>query len=294
MSHSDKINWRSVFNIRSIIFIVLGAICAVIAIKGFMIPNHLLDGGITGISILIHEIFHIEVTIPLVLINIPFVILGYKKIGKEFAMHASLAILLWALFFYILPVPTITHDKILISVFGGFFIGLGIGFVIKGGGVLDGLEVIAEYTNKKSGITTSEIFMAINIIIFLIAAYELGLEKAMYSILTYFTAILVSGYVVDGFEEYTSLTVVSQYSDEVKSLIVNDFNKAISVYKGERGYLPGSFDIKSDCDIVVMIVTRLEIHKIKEALYSLDPDAFIYIQSIKEVTGGQVKRLRKH
>jgi uncharacterized membrane-anchored protein YitT (DUF2179 family) len=220
--------------------------------------------------------------------------MGYRKIGKVFAVHSLFAVLLLAVLLSFLEIPTITHDRILIAVFGGFFIGLGIGFVIRGGGVIDGLEVLAEYTNQKSAISTAEIIMAINTIIFLIAAYKLGIETAMYSILTYFTALMVSGYVVDGFEEFTSISIISKEYDAIKSVIVNDFEKAITVYKGERGYLPGSFEVKNDTDIIVTVVTRLEIFKLKKAIFEVDPNAFIFIQSTKEVSGGIVKRIRKH
>lgn len=199
-----------------------------------------------------------------------------------------------AVFLNTIPVPAITHDSFLTAAFGGFFIGLGIGFVIRGGGVLDGLEVVADYANKKYGFTTSEIIIGINTTIFILIAFQLGLEKAMYSIITYFTAIKVSDYVVDGFEEYTALTIISPESENIKNLIVNKLNKAISVYKGERGYLPESFEIKHDCDIIVAIVTRLEIHKIKQEIYKVDPKAFMYIQSIKEVKGGQLSKKTKH
>jgi uncharacterized membrane-anchored protein YitT (DUF2179 family) len=259
-----------------------------------MIPNHFIDGGVTGISILIHEIFHIDVSIPLVIINLPFIFIGYHKIGKNFAIHALFAVLLLAVLIQFIEIPTITEDKVLIALFGGLFIGLGIGFVIKGGGVIDGLEVIAEYSNKKLPISTSEIIMLFNTLLFLIAAYSLGIEKAMYSILTYFTALQVSNYVVDGFEEYTSLTVISSKHEEMKEMIVKKHNKAISVYKGERGYLPGSFEVKHDTDIIVAVVTRLEIHKLKNAIFNMDPNAFIFIQSIKEVGGGEIKKLREH
>ena len=265
-----------------------------VSIKGFMIPNHFLDGGITGISILLHEVYHIDVSIPLLLLNLPFVYIGYKHIGKTFAIKSLLAISLLALCLNIIPVPVVTSDHFLTAAFGGFFIGLGIGFVIRAGGVIDGLEVVADYANKKFGLTTSEIIMAINTSIFLVIAFELGLDKALYSILTYFTAVKVSDYVVDGFEEYTALTIISPRSDLVKSVIVNDFNKAISVYKGERGYLPGSFDIKEDCDIIVTVVTRLEIHKMKSAIQAADPKAFMYINSIKEVKGGVVSKVSAH
>ncbi|NNE28712.1 MAG: YitT family protein [Saprospiraceae bacterium] len=273
---------------------VLGTLCAVVAIKGFMIPNHFLDGGITGIAILIYEFTHINVAIPLLILNLPFIWIGYKKVGKNFAASALLAIVLLAIFMVLVPVPMITQEKVLIAVFGGFFMGLGIGFVIRAGGVIDGLEVIADYTHKKSGITPAEIIMAINTLIFLIVAFKLGLDKAMYSILTFFTAIQVSHYVVDGFEEFTALTVISRKDDEIKDLIVNRFNKAISVYKGERGYLPGQFEVKNDVDIIVAVVTRLEIQKIKEAIFECDPTAFIYVQRIKDVGGGVVSRTQSH
>ncbi len=291
---TDSISWKEIFSPRSIFFTVLGVLCAVVSIRGFMIPNHFLDGGITGISILIHEIFHIDVSIPLILLNLPFIILGYKHIGKNFAMTALLAMILLAIGLNVIPVPTVTHDSFLTAAFGGFFIGLAIGFVIRGGGVLDGLEVVADYLHDKFGYSTSEIILAINTSIFLLIAFQLGLEKALYSIITYFTAVKVSDYIVDGFEEYTALTIISPESDKLKSLIVNELHKAISVYKGERGYLPGAFDIKHDCDIIVTVVTRLEIHKIKKEVYKTDPNAFMYIQSIKEVKGGQVSRKNKH
>lgn len=168
--------------------------------------------------------------------------------------------------------------------------GLGIGLVIRGGGVIDGLEVIAHYTNKKTGFTTSEIILVFNSLVILGAALKFGLETAMYSILVYFTAMKTSDYVVDGFEEFTALNIISKDFDAVKSLIVNDFGKAISVYKGERGYLPGSFNLKYDCDIIMTIVTRLEIHRIKQEVSKIDPDAFFFVQSIKEVKGGIIKQ----
>lgn len=171
--------------------------------------------------------------------------------------------------------------------------GLGIGLVIRGGAIVDGLEVIAQFTKSKIGFTTSEIIMVFNSLVILGAAFEFGLEPAMYSILVYFTAMKTSDYVVDGIEEFTSLSIVSKEYDSVKSLIVNDFSKAITVYKGERGYLPGTFHIKHDVDVVVTVVTRLEIHRIKKAVSEIDPNAFFYVQSIKEVKGSFLKKHRK-
>lgn len=291
---NETINLKSIFTIKSMLWKLFGVIFAVIAIKGFMIPNHFLDGGLLGISILIHEFYHINVGIPLVLLNIPFVILGYKIIGKNFAIHSFLSLILLCIFLTFLPVPTVTNDHFLTATFGGVFVGLGIGFVIRSGGVIDGLEILADYTYEQFGFTTSEIIVAINTILFLFIAFFLGIEKAMYSILTFFTAIKISDYVVDGFEKLISLTIISPNSEGIKSMIVNDFNKAITTYKGERGNLPGSYGVKHDCDIVVAVVTRLEVHKIKKAIKERDPKAFMFIQNIREVGGGVTSKKSHH
>lgn len=286
MSNSNAIDWKSIFSLSSILYTVFGVFSALVALQGFMIPNHFLDGGITGISILLEEVFHIPFSISLIIFNLPFLFLGYKKIGKTFSVNALLAVLLLAALMTFITFPQVTSDKVLIAVFGGLFIGLGIGLVIRGGGVIDGLEIIAHYTNKKIGFSTSEIIMSFNSLLFIGAAFEFGIETAMYSILVYYTAMKTSDYVVDGFEEFTALTIISKECEEVKSVIVNDFGKAITVYKGERGYLPSSFKVKHDCDIVMTIVTRIEIHRIKEAIKVIDPNAFFYVQRIKEVKGG--------
>jgi uncharacterized membrane-anchored protein YitT (DUF2179 family) len=290
----DKIDWQRVFSPSTLIYTILGVFSAVVALKGFMIPNHFLDGGITGISILLYEVTHMNIGLFLAVLNIPFIIIGYKKIGKTFTIQTIMAILLLIIGMQFFEMPVVTKDKILIAVFGGFLIGLGFGLVIKGGGVIDGFEIIADYTTKKVGLTSSEIIMMVNSVLFLSIAAYFGIESAMYSILTYFTATRTSDYVVDGFEEYTALSVISKEYDAVKSIIVNDFGKAITVYKGERGYLPGSFDVKSDCDIVMTVATRLEMHRIKAAIHEKDPTAFFHVHSIKEVTGGVVKQTRKH
>lgn len=290
MKVPKKIYWRSIFSPRSILFTLLGVSFAVIGLQGFMVPNNFLDGGVTGISILVKGFADIHISILLIVFNIPFLILGFRKIGRTFGIQAMIAILLLAAGMYFIQIPVFTTDKVLIAVFGGFFIGLGIGFVIRGGGVIDGLEVIAQYTEKKSAFTAGEIILALNTLIIIGAAYSFGIETGMYSILVYFTAMKTTDYVVDGFQEYTALNIISSEPDKVKSTIVNDFGKAITVYKGERGYLPESFKTHSDCDIVMTVVTRLEIHRIKEAISEIDPGAFLFVQSIKEVKGGLVKR----
>ncbi|MBK8496735.1 MAG: YitT family protein [Chitinophagaceae bacterium] len=286
---TDRVNWKNVWNLKNLLFILAGAGLAVLAMKGFMIPNRFLDGGITGISILLHEMFHFNISILVIVLNLGFIYLGYRKIGKTFAVQTTIAVLVLAAGLLFIDIDPITKDKLLIAIFGGILIGTGVGLVIRGGGVIDGAEVIAVFTRRKTGFSNSEIIMLINCIIFAVAALEFGIETAMYSIITYFTATRATNYVVDGIEEYTAMNIVSARQEEIKDFLVNDLGKGITVYKGERGYLPGSFDIKTDCEIIVTIVTRLEIKQIQDSLMNIDPKAFVYVQSIKEASGGILK-----
>jgi uncharacterized membrane-anchored protein YitT (DUF2179 family) len=291
---SDRIEWDSVWNIKNLLHLVLGTGLAVLAMKGFMIPNQFMDGGITGISILLHEIFHINISLLVIVLNVVFIYLGYIRIGKTFAVQTTIAVALLSLGLLFIEITPITHDKLLIAIFGGILIGTGVGLVIRGGGVIDGAEVIAVFTKRRSGFSNSEIIMFFNTILFSVAAFQFGIETAMYSIITYFTATRATDYVVDGIEEFTALNIISTQPEDVKSFLVNELGKGITVYKGERGYLPGSFDIRTDCEIVVTIVTRLEIKQIEEAVMKIDSKAFIFVQSIKEASGGILKSKHTH
>jgi uncharacterized membrane-anchored protein YitT (DUF2179 family) len=289
MHKNDKVDWRSVLNLKNFLHLVLGAGLAVLAMKGFMIPNRFLDGGVSGISILLHEILHINISLLVIVLNATFIYLGYHRIGKTFAVQTTIAVMLLAIGLLFVDIKPITTDKFLIATFGGLLIGSGVGLVIRGGGVIDGAEVVAVFTRRKTGFSNSEIIMFFNCLIFGLAAFQFGIETAMYSVITYFAATRATNYVVDGIEEFTAMNIISAYQEEIKSLLVNDFGKGITVYKGSRGYLPGSFDIKTDCDIIVMIVTRLEIKQIQDAVFSIDPKAFVYVQAVKEATGGVLK-----
>jgi uncharacterized membrane-anchored protein YitT (DUF2179 family) len=286
---SDHIDWKHVWSIKNFLHILAGTGLAVLAMKGFMIPNRFMDGGMTGISILLHEIFHINISILVIALNLIFIYLGYRNIGKTFAVQTTIAVTILSLGLLFIEIPAITKDKLLIAIFGGILIGAGVGLVIRGGGVIDGAEVIAVFTKRKVGFSNSEIIMLINCIIFAVAALQFGIETAMYSVITYFTATRATNYVVDGIEEYTAMNIISSQQEEIKSFLVNELGKGITVYKGERGYLPGSFDIKTDCEIIVTIVTRLEIKQIQDALMLIDPKAFVYVQRISEATGGILK-----
>jgi len=286
---SDVVEWEKVFNLKNFLQIAIGIVLAVAAMKGFMIPNKFLDGGLTGISILLYEIFHINISFLVIMLNALFIYLGYRRIGKTFAVQTTIAVILLAIALFFVDITPITKDKLLIAIFGGLLMGTGVGLVIRGGGVIDGAEVIAVFTGRRTGFSNSEIIMLINTLIFAVAAFQFGIETAMYSIITYFTATRAINYVVDGIEQFTAVNIISAKHDEIKSFLVNELGKGITVYKGERGYLPGSFDVKTDTEIIVTIVTRLEIKQIQEALLKIDPRVFVYIQTIKEASGGVLK-----
>ena len=287
---TDSIEWKRVWNTGNLLLIVCGVTLAVLAMKGFMLPNHFMDGGVTGIAILVNKIWGIDISLLMIILNAVFIYLGYKRIGKTFAVQTAIAVSLLALALYFVPLFTpFTKDKLLIAIFGGILIGCGMGLVIRGGGVIDGAEVIAVFTRRKTGFSNSEIVMLFNTIIYSAAVHYLGIEVTMYCIITYFTATRATNYVVDGIEEYTAMNIVSRKADEVKDYLVNELGKGITVYKGERGYLPGSFDIRTDAEIIVTIITRLEIKQIQDNLLEIDPKAFIYVQSIKEAAGGILK-----
>lgn len=286
---TDKVDWKHVWKFSNILYILLGTGLAVLAMRGFMIPNRFLDGGVTGISILLHEIFDWNISFLVIAFNLPFIYMGYKNIGKTFAVQTSLAVILLAIGLALVHINPITSDRLLIAIFGGILMGSGVGLVIRGGGVIDGAEVIAVFTRRKVGFSNSEIIMLINTIIFAVAALKFGIEAAMYSIITYFTATRATNYVVDGIEEFTAMNIVTSKQEEVKALLVNELGKGITIYKGQRGYLPDSYDIKTDCEIIVTIITRLEIKQIQDLIKDIDPGAFVYVQTIKEASGGILK-----
>lgn len=291
--NSDPIQWSHVFSLRSIVQLLAGVGLAILAMRGFMVPNRFLDGGITGISILLHEIYHWDISLLTLLLNIPFVYLGYRRIGKTFAVQTILAVILLSAGLSLIHINAITSDKLLIAIFGGLTMGAGVGLVLRCGGVIDGAEVIAVFTKRKTGFSSNEIILLFNAIIFTVAATQFGLETAMYSLITFFTATRAADYVVDGIEQYTTINIISSQEEAIKNLLVNEMGKGVTIYKGERGFLPGSFEVKANCDIIVSVVTRLEVHQLLTSIKSIDPKAFVYVQSIKEATGGILK-LKAH
>jgi len=279
---------------QDIFLIIIGILIAGFALKGFLVPNHFFDGGVTGISLLLHELYDFNLAYVILIANLPFIIISYFTIGKKFAFKTLGCIALLSICLLFFPYPVITSDKLLISIFGGFFIGLGIGLIMRAGCALDGVEVLALYTFKKTSFTVTEIILAINIAIFSVAAIKLGLNTAMYSILTYFAATKTIDFVVEGIEAYTGITIISGKSELIKYRLVNELNRGITVYKGERGFLPGQFETHTDCDIIFTVVTRLELRKLKNVVHEIDPKAFVFASPVKEASGGILRRRQVH
>ena len=292
--NNEKINWKEIFKPKRILFNVFGVALVTFALKGFMIPNKFLDGGVTGISILVHEITHISFGLLTVVFNIPFLFLAKRLFGNTFTMQSVISITMLAISMTIFHIDAITSDRLLIALFGGALIGMGMGFCMRGGSTIDGAEVVAAITIRKIGLDISEVIFAMNSTLFLIAAYSLGITTTLYSIITYFAATKALDYVTNGFESYTSLHIISYKSEEVKELIVKGYGKGITVLKGERGYLPENFETRVDCDVVITVVTRLELLRIKDAILQLDPMAFMYIQYVKEANGGILSKKKIH
>ena len=275
--------------IRDTIFISIGIISAGFGLKGFLLPNSFIDGGVSGISLLTAEITGVSLSILIVVINLPFLILGFSQIGKQFALKSIIAIIGLALVVHFIPYPVITTDKLLVAVFGGFFLGAGIGLAIRGGAVLDGTEVLAIYLSKKTGLTIGDIILIFNIIIFLFGAYILSIEIALYAILTYLAASKTVDFVIEGIEEYTGITIISNSSERIRLMITEKLGRGVTIYSGKGGY--GKKDNYSrQIDIVYTVITRLEIARLRTEIDKIDSDAFIIMNSIKDTKGGMIKK----
>ena len=277
--------------LKEFFLIILGILIAGFGLKSFLIPNGFIDGGITGISLLISFLTPLSAPILIFVLNIPFMFLARRQVGTIFAIKTFLAILGLSLCLIFVQYPVITSDKLLVAVFGGFLLGAGVGLAVRGGSVLDGTEVLSLYLTNKIGLSIGEIIFIINIIIFSFAAFLLGIEAALYSILTYLAASKTIDFFVQGIEEYIGITIISKKSDEIRKKLIKDFGKGVTIYNGKRGYLDSS---EKEIDILFTFVTRLEVTKIKQGIILTDPEAVIIEQGIKEVRGGIIKKRPLH
>ena len=283
-------------NIKSTIFIILGIFSASFGLKGFLIPNQFIDGGVTGISLLISFSSKIPLPMLIFIINVPFIILGYSQISKHFAFKAFAAIAGLALVLAFIDFPVITHDKLLIAIFGGMFLGAGVGLSVRGGGVLDGTEILALYIWRRSETSIGDMIMIFNVVIFSCAAFILGIESALYSILTYLAASKTIDYIVEGVEEYTGVTIISEKSSKVKVILMTKFGRGLTIYKGKRSMIGRHADLDgvADMEIIFTIVTKLEIGKVKKLVNEVDENAFIYCFPISNAKGGVLKKRPLH
>ena len=271
------------------LLILIGIVSAGFGLKGFLLPNSFIDGGAMGISLLISETTNISLSILIVAINLPFLILGYSQIGKQFAIKSIIAIIALAFVVHIIPYPLITSDKLLIAVFGGFFLGAGIGLAIRGGSVIDGTEVLAIFLSKRTGLTIGDIVFILNIIIFSFGAYILSIEIALYAILTYLAAARTINFIIEGVEEYTGITIISDDSEKIRLMITEELGRGVTIYAGKGGYGKRGDSLK-EIDIIYTVVTRLEIANLKREINKIDSDAFIIMNSIKDTKGGMIKK----
>lgn len=276
--------------LKSAFLIILGILSAAFGLKGFLLSSRFIDGGVTGISMLLSDVLGFSLAILIPVINLPFILLGYKHIGRKFAIKSALAIGGLSLCLFLVKFPDVTPDKLLTAVFGGLFIGAGIGLAIRGGAVLDGTEIAALLVSRNSHLLrVGDVILILNVFIFLAATFFLGVESALYSILTYIAASKTIDFLIHGIEEYTAITIISPKNEEIKALITGRLHRGVTVYRGSGGM--GSTGAKdTDLPILYCVVTRLEIGNVKHAIKEVDPAAFVTTHALSDVEGGLIKR----
>jgi len=269
--------------------LLLGILMAVFGLEGFLIPNAFIDGGITGVSLIVHELSDWPLPVLITLFNLPFIWLAYTAISRRFAIKSILGIVFFSLALWLIEVPVVTEDKILVAAFGGFFLGLGIGLAIRGGAILDGTEVLAIFLSRQTSLTVGNIILLFNLLIFLSAAYLLSVEVALYAILTYVAASKTVDFTIDGIEEYTGVTIISARSDEIRDAITEKLGRGCTIYRGIGGYSVEAKQPK-DLNIVYTVITRLEVSTLKTEIDKIDQKAFIVMSAVKDTRGGMIKK----
>jgi uncharacterized membrane-anchored protein YitT (DUF2179 family) len=273
--------------------LVASVFSAALGLKGFLLPNDFIDGGVTGMSLLVTHVTGLPLSLLIVVINIPFVIMGYFQHGRGFALRTLVVILGLALVLLVISFPTLTQDKLLIAVFGGFFLGAGVGLAMRGGAVLDGTEVLAVYISKRTPLSVGDIILLINILIFGVAAWLLSVETALYSILAYLSAAKTVDFLIEGIEEYTGVTIISSRSEEIRLMVTEKLGRGVTVYAGRRGY--GSRGhMRDTVDIIFTVVTRLEVTQLTAEINKIDARAFVVMHSVRDTKGGLVKKRPLH
>jgi uncharacterized membrane-anchored protein YitT (DUF2179 family) len=275
-----------------VLFIIAGVLAACTGLKGFLLPNGFFDGGATGISLLCHYFFDFDLGVFLVLINIPFILLGFRQISKEFAYKSAASIVSLAVAIHFIQIPVLTEDKLLVAIFGGVFLGAGIGLSMRGGAVLDGTEVLAVQISRRSSLSVGDFIALFNAVLFMYVAVLVNLESAMYSMLTYAAASKTVDFILNGIEEYIGITIVSNHSEEIRDMLIHELQRGVTVYKTEGGY--GRKGTTEERRALFCVVTRLEVTDIVNEITHVDPEAFVIQNPIKDTRGGMIKRRPLH
>ncbi len=275
--------------LHDVILILLGILSATFGLRGFLLPNAFIDGGVTGISLIATELSGIPLSYLLVAINIPFMLMAYSTISKSFAIRSIIAVSILAIAVHFIEFSAITDDKLLIAVFGGFFLGMGIGLAIRGGAVIDGTEVLAVFISRKISLTIGDVILVFNLMIFMVAAYVFSIEIALYAILTYMAAAKTVDFVVSGIEEYVGVTIISAESEEIRLMIVEKLGRGCTLYNGKKGFAKRGEPL-TETEIVYTLVTKLELAKLETEIDKIDQDAFIIMHSVKDAKGGMIKK----
>ena len=276
-------------NIRDGVFIVVGVFSAAFGLEGFLLANQFIDGGVTGVSLLISNLTGWSLSALLVVINAPFIVLGYYNLGKAFAIKTMLAIISLAIVLLLFDFHIVTSDKLLVAVFGGFFLGVGVGLSVRGGAVIDGTEVLAIYLSKKLGATIGDIVIVINVLIFSAAAHFLSLESALYSMITYLSVSKTLDFIIEGIEEYIGVTIISSHHEDIRQMIIRELGRGVTIYSGKGGYGKRG-ERKKELEILFTVITRLELNKLQTEIEKIDPNAFVVMNSVKETRGGMIKK----
>jgi len=280
-------------NIKDAVLISCGVVMASIGLKAFLLPNNFLDGGAMGVSLLLNILTKFDLSVLIVCVNLPFIIIGARQISIKFAIKSTLAILSLALLVHFIYLPTITEDKLLIAVFGGFFLGAGIGLSIRGGAVIDGTEVLALSVSRKSSLTVGDFIAIFNVILFALAALIINIETAMYSMLTYISASKTIDFIINGIEEYIGVMTISDTPEIIEEVIINKLGRGITSFKSGGGYGTKG-NASPDKKILFCVVTRLEVSSLLLEIEKIDPKAFVIQYPIKDTKGGMIKKRPLH
>jgi uncharacterized membrane-anchored protein YitT (DUF2179 family) len=278
---------------KDIVYIVAGIFSAGFGLKGFLLPGRFLDGGATGISLLLRFITGYPLSVLLVLVNVPFILMGYRQFSRNFALKSILGIIGLAICLETVHFPVITQDRLLIAVFGGFFIGAGTGLAMRGGGVLDGTEILSVFLSRHSAFTVGDIIAALNVCIFSVAAFVINVETALYAMLTYLSASKTVEYLVYGIEEYVGLMIISDESELIRRILIHKLGKGITIYKGRKG-MTRSGHSTQEIDIIYTVVTRLEVQRLHQEILQIDEKAFIVQTPVIDTRGGMIRRRPLH